>query len=194
MTTHEQDTFTQSDVENSREARDPATDRANELDTDYAEPATGAAQPLPDEAPDRQVQQDWSDGAGLSPDQPEPVRAHSDAAHSDAAVVSSEQTTSAPVADSTESSAGRALFADDELAGLSARWDSVQAAFVDDPRECVQKADGLVSDVVKQLTSSFSDARSRLEEQWSRGEEASTEDLRVALKQYREFFQRLLAV
>jgi hypothetical protein len=189
MTTHEQGTFTQSDVENSREARDPATDRANELDTDYAEPATGAAQPLPDEAPDRQVQQDWSDGAGLSPDQSEPVRAHSDAA-----VVSSEPASSAPVAESTESSAGRALFADDELAGLSARWDSVQAAFVDDPRECVQKADGLVSDVVKQLTSSFSDARSRLEEQWSRGEEASTEDLRVALKQYREFFQRLLAV
>ena len=34
----------------------------------------------------------------------------------------------------------------------------------------------------------------RLEEQWARGEEASTEDLRVALQHYREFFQRLLAV
>jgi hypothetical protein len=86
------------------------------------------------------------------------------------------------------------LFADDQLAGLTARWDNVQAGFVDDPRDCVQKADGLVSDVVKQLTAGFSDARTRLEEQWARGEEASTEDLRVALKQYREFFQRLLAV
>ena len=47
----------------------------------------------------------------------------------------------------------RRLFADDELAGLRARWDNVQAAFVDDPRECVHKADGLVSDVVEQLTS-----------------------------------------
>jgi len=86
------------------------------------------------------------------------------------------------------------LFAADELAGLRARWDNVQAGFVDDPRECVHKADSLVSDVVKQLTSGFSAARERLEEQWARGEQASTEDLRVALTQYREFFQRLLAV
>lgn len=91
-------------------------------------------------------------------------------------------------------SSNRDLFADDELAGLRARWDNVQAAFVDDPRECVQKADGLVSDLVEQLTTGFSHARSRLEEQWARGEEASTEDLRIALKRYREFFERLLAV
>lgn len=85
------------------------------------------------------------------------------------------------------------LFANDELAGLRARWDNVQAGFVDDPKECVQKADGLVSDLVEQLTAGFSHARSRLEEQWARGEEASTEDLRIALKRYREFFERLLA-
>jgi hypothetical protein len=93
-----------------------------------------------------------------------------------------------------ESSTEQELFADDHLAGLRARWDNVQAGFVDDPRECVQKADSLVSDVVEQLTSGFTQARSRLEEQWARGEDASTEDLRVALKRYREFFQRLLAV
>jgi hypothetical protein len=94
----------------------------------------------------------------------------------------------------TESSTERELFADDELAGMRARWDNVQAGFVDDPRECVQKADSLVSDVVERLTTGFTQARSRLEEQWARGEEASTEDLRVALKRYREFFERLLAV
>jgi len=74
----------------------------------------------------------------------------------------------------------RQLFADDELAGLRARWDNVQAGFVDDPKECVHKADGLVSDVVDQLTIGFAETRSRLEEQWARGEEASTEDLRLA--------------
>ena len=94
----------------------------------------------------------------------------------------------------SSSAIGDDLFADDEMVGLRARWDSVQASFVDDPKECVQRADGLVSDVVDQLTSSFSHARSRLEEQWARGEEASTEDLRIALKRYREFFDRLLAV
>jgi hypothetical protein len=94
----------------------------------------------------------------------------------------------------TDSSAGESLFAEDELSGLRSRWDGVQSGFVDDPKECVLKADGLVSDVVDQLTTGFSEARSRLEAQWARGEEASTEDLRLALKRYREFFERLLAV
>ena len=94
----------------------------------------------------------------------------------------------------TESPTQRSLFADDELAGLRARWDNVQAGFVDDPKECVHKADGLVSDVVDQLTIGFAETRSRLEEQWARGEEASTEDLRLALRRYRDFFERLLAV
>ena len=86
------------------------------------------------------------------------------------------------------------LFGDSEMSDLRSRWTEVQSAFVDDPRDCVQKADGLVSDVVDKLTAGFAQARSGLEEQWSRGEEASTEDLRIALKRYREFFERLLAV
>jgi hypothetical protein len=87
-----------------------------------------------------------------------------------------------------------ALFAEGDLSELRSRWNDVQATFVDDPKDCVTKADSLVSDAVDQLTSSFSHARSRLEEQWAKGEEASTEDLRVALKRYRDFFDRLLAV
>jgi hypothetical protein len=86
------------------------------------------------------------------------------------------------------------LFADTDLEGFRRQWDSVQAGFVDDPKRCVEQADGLVSAVVAQLSSGFAEARSRLEQQWSRGEDASTEDLRVALKRYREFFDRLLAV
>jgi hypothetical protein len=91
-------------------------------------------------------------------------------------------------------SADQMLFGDGELSGFKSRWTEVQAAFVDDPRDCVQKADGLVSDVVDKLTAGFSQARSGLEEQWSRGEQVSTEDLRVALQRYRDFFERLLAV
>jgi hypothetical protein len=95
---------------------------------------------------------------------------------------------------SGQSSGDTSLFADTDLAELRRGWDNVQASFVDDPKRCVEQADGLVSDVVEQLSSGFAEARSRLEQQWSRGEEASTEDLRVALKRYREFFERLLAV
>ncbi|CDP84133.1 MULTISPECIES: hypothetical protein [Mycolicibacterium] len=86
------------------------------------------------------------------------------------------------------------LFADEHRSGLHSRWNDVQAAFVDNPKESVQKADNLVAEVVEELTVSFADTRSRLEAQWSRGEEASTEDLRVALTRYRDFFQRLLSV
>lgn len=93
-----------------------------------------------------------------------------------------------------ESSTDEELFAGDDLAELRARWAGVQAAFVDDPKDCVHKADVLVSDLVERLTTGFAQARSHLEEQWSRGEEASTEDLRLALMHYREFFERLLAV
>jgi hypothetical protein len=93
-----------------------------------------------------------------------------------------------------ESSTAEMLFAGEDVADLRSRWAGVQAAFVDNPKECVQKADHLVSDLVEHLTTGFAEARSRLEEQWSQGQEASTEDLRVALMHYREFFDRLLAV
>lgn len=112
-----------------------------------------------------------------------------------APVTISATTTPSTTAPSTaDSSTAEALFAEGDLADMRSRWSEVQAGFVDDPRDCVQKADGLVSDVVEQLSASFSQARARLEEQWARGEDASTEDLRLALKRYREFFDRLLAV
>jgi hypothetical protein len=86
------------------------------------------------------------------------------------------------------------LFRDDELQGFRSRWEQVQTSFVDEPRDSVQQADQLVSDLVDRLTSGFSETRSGLEEQWNKGEEASTEDLRVALMRYRAFFNRLLKV
>jgi hypothetical protein len=92
-----------------------------------------------------------------------------------------------------EAGEDQALFGEDELTSFRGRWDEIQAGFVDEPREAVERADALVSDLVERITASFSEARSGLESQWSQGEEASTEDLRVALTRYRAFFQRLLA-
>lgn len=103
------------------------------------------------------------------------------------------QSETVPQSAELQPSDDESLFAADP-SGLRSRWDDIQAAFVDDPSGCVQKADGLVEEVIEQLTSRFADARSRLEGQWARGEQASTEDLRLALQRYREFFQRLLAV
>jgi hypothetical protein len=79
-------------------------------------------------------------------------------------------------------------------AGMRSRWESIQAAFVDDPRVSVQQADELVASAIRKLAESFAEERGRLERQWSQGNDVSTEDLRQALQRYRAFFHRLLAV
>ena len=71
--------------------------------------------------------------------------------------------------------------------------EEVQTRFVDEPRGAVEDADGLVATLMQQLAEGFAQERERLEAQWGRGEDISTEDLRVALQRYRSFFQRLLA-
>ena len=96
--------------------------------------------------------------------------------------------------DEGQSEQEQELFGSDELQGFRSRWEEVQAGFVDEPREAVQRADELVSDLMTKLTSGFDQTRSGLEEQWNKGEEASTEDLRVALTRYRAFFNRLLKI
>jgi hypothetical protein len=86
------------------------------------------------------------------------------------------------------------LFPENELEGLRNRWSEVQTAFVDEPRNAVEKADGLVAAAMKRLAEVFAEERSRLEQQWDRGDNVSTEDLRIAMQRYRSFFQRLLSV
>ena len=87
-----------------------------------------------------------------------------------------------------------ALFADDARHTLWERWDHVQAGFVDEPRGAVQEADSLVAETMQQLANTFARERSNLEQQWGRGDDASTEDLRIAFRRYRSFFKRLLSV
>ena len=77
--------------------------------------------------------------------------------------------------------------------GSSNRWQEVQAKFVEEPKDAVREADGLVAEVIQELATSFAGQRQKLEGKWDSGTDVSTEDLRQALIQYRSFFQRLLA-
>jgi hypothetical protein len=86
------------------------------------------------------------------------------------------------------------LFPNNELEELRNRWNGIQTAFVDEPRRAVEQADGLVASAMKRLAEVFAQERSKLEQQWDRGDNVSTEDLRVALQRYRSFFHRLLSV
>jgi hypothetical protein len=85
------------------------------------------------------------------------------------------------------------LFPDDELQNFRARWSQVQTSFVDEPRQAVEQADSLVANVVKRIAEQFSAERAKLEDQWGKGDNVSTEDLRQSLKRYRSFFDRLLS-
>jgi hypothetical protein len=86
------------------------------------------------------------------------------------------------------------LFADQDANELRKQWSDVQVGFVDEPRRAVQQADGLVAEVMKRLAEGFASERASLEHQWDRGDDVTTEDLRIALQRYRSFFDRLLAV
>lgn len=82
----------------------------------------------------------------------------------------------------------------DDPDAVMRRWQDVQTSFVDDPRQAVQEADGLVQQVMQQVGQRLASERAGLEQVWSRGGDVSTEDLRQALRQYRSFFNRLLHV
>jgi hypothetical protein len=62
------------------------------------------------------------------------------------------------------------------------------------PGPAVKQADELVALAMKRLAETFAGERGRLEQQWDRGDDVSTEDLRQTLRKYRSFFQRLLTV
>jgi hypothetical protein len=81
-----------------------------------------------------------------------------------------------------------------ELEEYRSRWSSIQTAFVDAPRQAVKDADDLIQSLVRKLSDSFTHERERLTKQWDRGEQVSTEDLRVTLQRYRTYFDRLLNV
>ncbi|MFL6274429.1 MAG: hypothetical protein ACJ74G_04395 [Blastocatellia bacterium] len=86
------------------------------------------------------------------------------------------------------------LFNQGEAEDFRTRWGRIQTGFVDEPRRAVEQADELVATAMKRLAEMFADERANLEREWAKGEEVSTEDLRVALQQYRSFFDRLLSV
>ncbi|MFD0266520.1 hypothetical protein ACFVGY_07985 [Streptomyces sp. NPDC127106] len=85
------------------------------------------------------------------------------------------------------------LMPESQAAEFRDEWSRIQGEFVDDPKESVRAADGLVAAVMQQLAGTFASHKEELEQQWSSGGEVATEDLRLALQRYRSFFNRLLS-
>jgi hypothetical protein len=81
------------------------------------------------------------------------------------------------------------LFSEEQSGEFRARWNIVQQGFVDDPKNAVSQGDELVAQVIKSLAETFSAQRAAVE-----GDDGSTEELRLALRSYRSFFERLLSI
>jgi hypothetical protein len=93
-----------------------------------------------------------------------------------------------------ESQSRPMLFPNDDAERLRSEWSDIQGTFVDNPRQAVERADALIADAMKRLATTFAGERANLEQQWDRGGDVTTEDLRVTLQRYRAFFDRLLSV
>jgi len=86
------------------------------------------------------------------------------------------------------------LFPPQVAGDYRSRWAAVQSSFVDDPRRAVREGDELVAQMMKNLAESFATERGRLEAQLGQAGETTTETLRVSLRRYRSFFERLLSL
>ncbi|MCC7367659.1 MAG: hypothetical protein IT306_04515 [Chloroflexi bacterium] len=155
-------------------------------------------QTVPADRPD--LDDDRSD-LGMQPGMREPRH---DAATDGASGTASTRSQSMPTRSSTlanpaatdgaDTDGAEPLFPTGEAEGFRSRWTEVQTGFVDEPRHAVEQADSMVAEMMQRLAHVFAEERAKLEEQWSRGDDISTEDLRQALRRYRSFFDRLLQV
>ena len=92
----------------------------------------------------------------------------------------------------TNAGASASLLNREESEQFRSRWNEIQGKFVDEPRSAVEQADELVTEVIKLITEMFNNEHRSLEAQWNKGNDVSTEDLRIALQRYRSFFNSLV--
>ena len=113
---------------------------------------------------------------------PEPP---SPAATSDGASAGTPPAEGAPAAEGAQGSPLGSL----DVAAIRNRFIDIQAGFVDEPRQAVEEAGRFVDDLVQQVADALRQQRGQLA-----GPEGSTEELRLALRAYRQFVDRLLGL
>lgn len=83
------------------------------------------------------------------------------------------------------------LFEPETAQGFRDRWRDVQLRFVDDPRAAVGEAQSLVEEAIEALSAALRDQKTKLGG-WQDSGSADTEQLRVAVRGYRDFLDRVL--
>jgi hypothetical protein len=101
-------------------------------------------------------------------------------------------TTAEVAADSTATAGAPAsLLGSLDTAGIRTRFLDIQAGFVDEPQQAVEEAGRFVDELLRQVADALQAQRGQLAGPTG---EASTEDLRLALRSYRQFVDRLLGL
>jgi hypothetical protein len=179
-------------AEATRLDQEPELDRGSEVDSDTdldREPELDRNSGL---APDEELAPD----GGITKDtQASPAGGAGDVAPVSTAVPSGEAN-GKPMAPARNQPSDQAvpLFDTTEVDQFRTQWKDIQSTFVDSPQDAVREADELVAEIIQNLAATFAEHKRTLEGQWSRGDEVQTEDLRLALRQYRSFFNQLLSV
>ncbi|MFF6782735.1 hypothetical protein [Streptomyces sp. NPDC012510] len=93
--------------------------------------------------------------------------------------------------------AGASLLPHDECDKLSLRLHDAVGGFVDEPRSAVEEADHVLEDVAARFAEAVTQRRRTLRASWhttadDRAASTDTEQLRLALRDYRELTERLL--
>ncbi|MGW3475284.1 hypothetical protein ACWDMR_07635 [Streptomyces althioticus] len=110
-----------------------------------------------------------------------------------------------PGPDGTSGHPGSRLLGDDTCGRLSAQLRQAVAGFVDRPRDAVEEADLVLHEITERLNDALTERRRTLTRNWKepasgdpkKGDAApatDTEQLRLALRDYRELAERLLGV
>ena len=84
-----------------------------------------------------------------------------------------------------------ALLGSLDAGDIRSRFLDIQAGFIDEPRQAVEEAGRFVDDLLRQVADALQGQRGQLA---GATDEASTEDLRLALRAYRQFVDRLLGL
>jgi hypothetical protein len=169
----------------------PGTDGVDAVDDDEHEAGYGLGDPM---TPEQTTDDDLAADADLMPDAAGGAVDDDDMATGFGAAPGT-PAADAPAADTLGGALGDTVMTSEQATAFHDRLHEIQASFIDDPRQAAQDADGLLAEVAREFCAGL-DERRRLLGSAAEGETdggSGTEDLRLAMQQYRGLVDSLLS-